>query len=96
MGHREELATGRSGPQGVVGHREEWVTGRSGPQAGVGHRQEWATGRSVPQGGVCHKEEWATRSEFCVNLYRIIILLFTLHLFQIEQSSFNCAFQFFK
>ena len=45
MSHREEWATGRSGPRG------------SGPQGGVGHRQEWATGRSEPQGVVGHMQE---------------------------------------
>ena len=54
MGHREELSTVRSGPQGAVSHREEWATGRSGQQGGVGHREELSTGRSGPQGGVSH------------------------------------------
>ena len=54
------------------------------------------------KGGVCPyiragtSESESTIYEFFVNCYRIIILLFTLNLFQIEQSSVNCAFQFLK
>ena len=31
MSHREEWATGRSGPQGGLSYMEEWATGGSGP-----------------------------------------------------------------
>ena len=37
MGHREEWATGWSGPEGGEGYRKEWAKGRSRPQGGVGH-----------------------------------------------------------
>ena len=54
-------------------------------------------GRSVPLDQRVTSVLESTRYECCVNFYRIIILLFTLNLFQVEQSSsINCAFQFLK